>query len=51
MVSQLRIYVINRGMMDSRLKLFEEHIWPLSRKLGTPVECAWVNVEVPKVMD
>ena len=45
MVSQLRIYVINRGMMVSWLKLFEEHIRPLSGKLGMPVESAWVNIE------
>ena len=45
MVSQLRIYTINRGMMGSWLKLFEEHIRPLSRKLGMPVEGAWVNAD------
>jgi len=28
MVSQLRIYTINRGMMDSWLKLFHEHLKP-----------------------
>ena len=45
MVSQLRIYTINRGMMDSWLKLFEEHIRPLHRKLGIPVEATWVNAD------
>ena len=43
MVSQLRIYTINRGMMDSWLKVFEEHIRPLHSKLGLPVERTWVN--------
>ena len=43
MVSQLRIYTINRGMMDSWLKLFEEHIRPLHQRLGIPVEATWVN--------
>ena len=43
MVSQLRIYTINRGMMDSWLKLFEEHIRPLHSKLGIPVERTWVS--------
>ena len=32
MISQLRIYTINRGMMDSWLKLFEEHIRPIPEK-------------------
>ena len=45
MVSQLRIYTINRGMMDSWLKLFEEHIRPLHKKLGIPVEATWVNAD------
>ena len=45
MVSQLRIYTINRGMMDSWLKLFEEHIRPLHEKLGIPVERSWVNAD------
>ena len=45
MVSQLRIYTINRGMMGSWLKLFEEHILPLHTRLGMPVERAWVNAD------
>ncbi len=45
MVSQLRIYTINRGMMDSWLKLFEEHIRPLHQRLGIPVEATWVNAD------
>ena len=45
MVSQLRIYTINRGMMDSWLKLFEEHVRPLHQKLGIPVERSWVNAD------
>ena len=43
MVSQLRIYTINKGMMDSWLKLFEEHIRPLHNRLGIPVERTWVS--------
>ena len=31
MVSQLRIYTINRGMMDSWVKLFNEQIRPVAR--------------------
>ena len=45
MVSQLRIYTINRGMMDSWLKLFEEHIRPVHSRLGMPVERTWVNAD------
>ncbi len=45
MISQLRIYTINRGMMDSWLKLFEEHIRPIHQSLGIPVEATWVNAD------
>ena len=45
MVSQLRIYTINPGMMDSWLKLFEEHVRPLQSKCGMPVERTWVNTD------
>ena len=45
LVSQIRIYTINRGMMDSWLKLFEERILPIHRKLNIPVEAAWVNAD------
>ena len=45
MVSQLRIYTVNRGMMDSWLKLFEEHLRPLHSKMGMPVERTWVNAD------
>ena len=45
MVSELRIYTINRGMMDSWLKLFEEYIRPAHSKVGMPVERTWVNAD------
>lgn len=45
MVAQLRIYTINRGMMDSWLKLFNEHIRPLHDRLGIPVQNSWVNAD------
>ena len=45
MVSQLRIYTINSGMMDSWLKVFEEHLRPLMSKYGMPVERTWVNAD------
>ncbi|SVA39770.1 uncharacterized protein METZ01_LOCUS92624, partial [marine metagenome] len=42
-VSQLRIYTINRGMMDSWIKLFHEHLKPNHKKYGIPIEASWVN--------
>ena len=45
MVYQLRIYTINRGMMDSWLRLFREQIQPIHQKYGMPVEAAWVNAD------
>jgi hypothetical protein len=45
MVYQLRIYTINRGMMDSWLNVFEEHILPIHQKLGIRVEGTWVNAD------
>ncbi len=45
MVYQLRIYTINRGMMDSWLRLFNEHIRPLHDRLGIPVQNSWVNAD------
>jgi hypothetical protein len=45
MVSQLRIYTINRGMMDSWVKLFHEQLKPNHEKYGIPIEATWVNAE------
>ena len=45
MISQLRIYTIKPGRMISWLTLFREQIRPIHRKLGIPVEAAWVNAE------
>ena len=45
MVWPRRIYAINRGMMDSWLELLEEHIRPLHKRLGIPVEATWVNAD------
>ncbi len=45
MVSQLRIYTINRGMMDSWVKLFEEQIRPIHDSIGVPVVASWVNAD------
>ena len=45
MVSQLRIYTINRGMMDSWLKLFQEHLKPNHEKYGIRINASWVNAD------
>ena len=45
LVSQLRIYTINGGMMDSWVKLFNEHLKPHHEKHGIPIEAAWVNLD------
>ena len=42
-ISQLRIYTINKGMMDSWIKLFHEHLQPNHEKYGIPIEASWVN--------
>ncbi len=42
---QLRIYTINRGMMDSWLGVFNEHIRPLHDRLGIPVVSSYVNAD------
>jgi hypothetical protein len=43
MVTQVRIYTINRGMLDSWIKQFNEKIVPTSAKFGINVIGAWVN--------
>jgi quinol monooxygenase YgiN len=43
MITQVRIYTINRGMMDSWIKLFNEKIVPTSAQFGVHVVGAWVN--------
>ena len=44
MVSQIRVYTINRGMMDSWINVFKEKLLPIHEKCGIPVENAWVNL-------
>jgi antibiotic biosynthesis monooxygenase (ABM) superfamily enzyme len=43
MVTQVRIYTVNRGMLDSWVKHFNENIVPTSAKYGVEVLGAWVN--------
>ena len=43
MISQLRIYTVNRGMMDQWVKLFTETLVPMQEKHGIKIEGMWVN--------
>ena len=43
MISQIRIYTINKGEMDNFLKHFKEEIMPLHEKIGVPIVGSWVN--------
>lgn len=43
MITQVRIYTINRGMLDSWISLFNAKIVPTSAKFGVHVVGAWVN--------
>ena len=45
MPAQLRTYTINRGMMDSWLKVFDEEIRPIHDKIGMPISNTWVNAD------
>ena len=45
MAAQLRVYTINRGMMDSWLEVFNQHIRPLHDRLGIPVVSSYVNAD------
>jgi len=43
MISQIRIYTINKGEMDNFLKHFKEDIITLHQKIGVPIVGSWVN--------
>ena len=45
MVDQMRSYTINKGMMDSWIKLFETGIKPAHDAVGMPVVATWVNMD------
>jgi quinol monooxygenase YgiN len=42
-ITQVRIYTVNRGMMDAWVKVFNEKIVPTSASYGVHVIAAWVN--------
>jgi len=43
MLSQIRIYTINKGEMDAFLKHFKEEIIPVHQRIGVPIVATWVN--------
>ena len=43
MISQIRIYTINKGEMDNFLKHFKDDIVALHQKIGVPIVGSWVN--------
>ena len=43
MTSQLRMYTINRGMMDQWVKLFTEKLVTMQEKHGIKIEGMWVS--------
>ena len=45
MVTQLRIYTINKGKLDEFVRLWCERVYPLRLKLGFKVDGAWTIKE------
>ena len=43
MLSQIRIYTINKGEMDAFLKHFKEEVMAVHERIGVPIAGAWVN--------
>jgi len=43
MVSQVRIYTINKGEMDEFLKHFKADVMTLHQKIGVSIDGTWVN--------
>ena len=43
MISQLRMYTVNRGMMDQWVKHFNEVLIPMQEKHGIKIDGTWVN--------
>ena len=43
LVTEVRLYTINRGMMDSWVSVFKEKIMPTSAQYGVRIHAAWVH--------
>ena len=48
MIYEVRTYTINRGMMDSWLKVWSEEMVPIHKKYGMGIEGAWVPIDPPE---
>jgi hypothetical protein len=42
MIAQVRLYTINRGMMESWIKLFNDRLAPIHQKYGMKIGGAWI---------
>ena len=45
MYAHLRIYTVNKGMMDDWVSLFNDKIVAIQENCGIKVEAAWVNLD------
>ena len=43
MLTQIRIYTVNKGQMDAFLKHFKEEVMVVHAKIGLPIIGTWVN--------
>jgi NIPSNAP protein len=43
MIAEVRIYTMNKGMLDSFVKLWNEQLAPIHQKYGLKILGAWVN--------
>jgi hypothetical protein len=43
MISQIRIYTINKGEMDAFLRHFKEEVMVVHERIGVPIVGTWVN--------
>ena len=43
MISQLRVYTVNRGMMDDWVKHFTQNLVPIQENVGIKIDGMWVN--------
>ena len=49
MISQIRIYTINKGEMENFLKHFKEDIMVLHQKIGVPIVGTWVKSATERI--
>jgi NIPSNAP len=43
MITQLRVYTINKGRLDDFVKAWTAGVYPLRLKMGFRIDGAWVN--------